>query len=376
MSGLVVVSLEAWDEVWRRNQYLVSGLLRSDPDLRVVFVEPAVDTPHALLSGGRLRRGRGLRPGPDVPGIGPGRLHLHEPTKWWPRRVDPGHEARWASGLLHAVRETGLREPVLWVNDTMGAELLDRCPWPVLYDITDDWLAADRPPAEHARLVRQEALLLERSTTVVACSPRLVETKGTGRRVELVPNGVDLAAYAGPTPRPPDLPDGPVAVYAGTVHRDRVDVELLARTAEALRGTGQLVLVGPALLGPDDTRRLDRAGVTSLGPRPAEAVPAYLVHADLLLVPHVVTAFTGSLDPIKRYEYAAARRPVVSTAVPGFTHGNAVVADRQSFPDAVLWALREPPPPPTIEDAVDWSDRVADMTRLLTLTREHRGSTP
>jgi glycosyltransferase involved in cell wall biosynthesis len=375
VTDLVVVSLEAWDDIWRRNQYLVAGLMRAEPGRRVLFVEPAVDTTHALLHEHRLRRGRGLRPGPEVAGADAGRLHLHEPTKPWPRRLDPGYADRWTTGVLEAVRRVGLTDPLLWVNDTMGAELLDRVAWPTLYDITDDWLAADRPPAEHARLVRQEGRLLASATTVVACSPRLVETKGADRPVELVPNGVDLAAYTRPAPRPADLPRGPVALYAGTIHPDRIDVELVERTAEALAGTGRVVLLGPVLVGADDERRLERAGVVLLGPRPANAVPAYLVHADLLLVPHVVTAFTESLDPIKRYEYAAARRPVVSTAVPGFTHGNAVVAERQSFPDAVLWALREPPEPPNLADAVDWSDRVGDLARILTLTRELGRST-
>ena len=40
MTDLVVVSLEAWDQVWRRNQHLVSRLLARDPSLRVLFVEP------------------------------------------------------------------------------------------------------------------------------------------------------------------------------------------------------------------------------------------------------------------------------------------------------------------------------------------------
>lgn len=368
MSDLVVVSLEAWDEVWRRNQHLVAGLLRRGSVDRALFVEPAVDTTHALRRDLRLRRGRGLRTGPPLRGVDPGRLHLLEPTKVLPRRFDAGYDDRWGTCVLDAVHELGLVDPILWVNDTMGAELLDRAPWPVLHDITDDWLAADRPPAERARLVRQEGLLLARATTVVACSPRLVETKGAARPVELVPNGVDVTAYESPSARPEDLPPGPVALYAGTVHPDRIDVDLVERTAAALGEDGTVVLVGPDLLAVEEQRRLDRAGTRRLGPRPADTIPAYLVHADLLIVPHVVTAFTESLDPIKRYEYAAARRPVVSTPVPGFTHGNAVVADPQSFPDAVLWALREPPPPPGVDDVIDWSDRVTAFADALERT--------
>ncbi len=44
-----------------------------------------------------------------------------------------------------------------------------------------------------------------------------------------------------------------------------------------------------------------------LGARPSADVPAYLQHADVLVVPHIVTPFTDSLDPIKLYEYAGCR---------------------------------------------------------------------
>ena len=42
---------------------------------------------------------------------------------------------------------------------------------------------------------------------------------------------------------------------------------------------------------------------------------AYLQHADVLVVPHLVNAFTDSLDPIKLYEYQAVDKPVISTPV-------------------------------------------------------------
>ena len=61
MTDLVVVSLEAWDGVWRRNQHLVSRLLAADPDLRVLFVEPPADPLHDLRRRSGVRRGLGLR---------------------------------------------------------------------------------------------------------------------------------------------------------------------------------------------------------------------------------------------------------------------------------------------------------------------------
>ena len=61
MTDLVVISLEAWDEVWRRNQHLIAGVLRHDPALRVLFVEPPADPTHDIRSRRHPRFARGRR---------------------------------------------------------------------------------------------------------------------------------------------------------------------------------------------------------------------------------------------------------------------------------------------------------------------------
>ena len=347
---LVVASLEAWDTVWRRNQHLVSRLLRDDPSLRVLFVEPPADPSHAVRRRARPHRGAGLRVGPALDGVEPGRLHLYQGTKALPRRVDPGADARLADQVVRAVDTLGFNDPLLWVNDPSAATLLARTGWRALYDVTDDWLHAGHTGREHERLVADEALLLRDAAHVVVCSPALLAAKSAGRDgrpLSLVPNAVDVDAYRTPGPRPADLPDGPVALYVGTVHRDRVDLDLCARTARALAGQASVVLVGPAPLEPADRRGLEEAGVRLLGPRDATHVPAYLTHADVLLVPHVVTPFTDSLDPIKLYEYRAADRPVVSTRVAGFRDSDdprVILADPEDFPETVAAAVKSPRP--------------------------------
>ena len=207
--------------------------------------------------------------------------------------------------------------PVLWVNDPAAAELLRQSGWPALYDITDDWLTADRSSRERERVVDDETYLLQHCQEVVVCSPRLLETKHA-RHVTLIPNAVDVDAYRAELPRPADLPSGPVVLYLGTLHRDRLDVELTAELARSLGNQARVVLVGPVALDHDDQALLSSAGALLLGPREHTTVPAYLTNADVLVVPHVVTPFTDSLDPIKVYEYLAAARPVVSTPVAGF----------------------------------------------------------
>jgi glycosyltransferase involved in cell wall biosynthesis len=270
----------------------------------------------------------------------------------------------------------------LWVNDPTGSLLVEATTWRSLYDVTDDWTLAARTPAETERVVAQERLLLGRCDEVVVCSPALAASKGASRSVTLVPNGVDSAAYRLPHDRPCDLPDGAVAVYVGTLHGDRLDVDLCVRTSEALDGIGKLVLVGPDALAAQERSRMEVAGVVTLGARPSEAVPAYVQHADVLVVPHVVTPFTDSLDPIKLYEYQAAGRPVVSTPVAGFRDVDddlVVIADAGSFALEVADALRNPRGP--AEAAAlqprgalsDWARRVDDV-ELVLLRLSSRGA--
>ena len=312
MTDLVVVSLEAWDDVWRRNQYLISGLLDTDPTLRVLFVEPPDDPLHTLRAGGRPRFGHRPQAVQD-------RLWTFRGAKALPRRIDPAADTRLANATRKAAQRLGMSAPLLWINDPAAVEIAQQTGWPTLYDMTDDWLAADRPAAERTRLNEGEQWLFAHARAVVACSPELVRRKSRYRDdITLIRNAVDVERYRRPTARPTDAPSGPYALYVGTLHRDRLDVELCLTVARTLRNQMTLVFVGPDALPARDSAALREAGAWVLGARESTTVPAYLQHADVLVVPHLVTAFTDSLDPLKLHEYQATGRPVVSTPVAGF----------------------------------------------------------
>lgn len=366
---VVLVSLEPWDDVWRRNQHLAAGLLRRYPGLRLLVVEPPEDPLHDVVRRARPRAGRGLRPGPRVDGVPAGRLWLLQQTKWLPRRADPRGDARRARAVRAAATRLGLHEPLLWANDPVAAELHDVTGWRTVYDVTDDWTSARRAAGEHARVVAQEARLLEAAREVTVCSPALARRKGAARPVTLVTNGVDVAAYRRARARPADLPTGTVALYAGTLHRDRLDVDLCVRTRSALGPEGHLVLVGPVALERADVERLRAAGVVLLGARPFTEVPAYLQHATALVVPHVVDGFTDSLDPIKLYEYRAAGRPVVATGVAGFRDAAdpaVTVADGDGFVAAVRRTLLGGPVPSApAGDVPTWERQVTLFAGVL-----------
>ena len=283
---LVVCSLEPWDEVWRRNQFFVDALLRRNPALRVLFVEPPADV---LFDVTQLRR-------PGLPRFrrlaADGRLTAFRPLKALPRRLGPPADALLLWQLRLAAGRIGFERPVLWINDVTYAPLIEQTGWPSLYDVTDDWLLAPLPPRELERLRRLDALALAHADEVVVCSPALTKSRGTTRPVTLVPNGVDVDHFRRSRPRPQDLPAAPTAVYVGSLHDARLDVELVAELADVLPQLN-VALVGPDSLGSESHSLLasrpnvssarcqtlrGRAGIPSARRRDHRPAPRHAVH--------------------------------------------------------------------------------------------------
>ena len=369
---LVVCSLEPWDEVWRRNQFLVDHLLQRNPRLRVLFVEPPIDVFHDLL----VQRRRPLAPrmrrlSPDS------RLKAFRPLKPIPRRLGGFADQALLLQVRLVARFANFARPVLWINDVTYAPLIERTRWPSLYDITDDWLLAPLTQQELARLRHLEALALSHADEVVVCSSALAESRGKVRRVSLVPNGVDVEHFRHPQPRPKDLPPGPTAVYVGSLHDARLDVELVGELADALPQLN-VVLVGPDTLGDESHRLLGRRpNVHLLGARPYENVPAYLQHADVLIVPHRISPFTESLDPIKAYECQAVGTPTLATPVAGFRdHPTAFrLAERGEFVARVAESMSSRSGTQCGEEPIGWSQRAEVFeTALLEARNRHRSS--
>jgi teichuronic acid biosynthesis glycosyltransferase TuaH len=372
-TSLVVCSLEPWGDVHRRMRILVDEIVGLEPSIEVLYVAPAVDVPHQLRHGDT----HGIV-GPRLERVHP-RMHVLRPRKWWPRSLGPFADRSLERQLLDALGQLGLQRPLLWINDASYAQFAVRTGWPSLYDITDDWLLAPLAARQRARLLSDERLLLERSDAVVVCSSDLERSRGANRTVELIPNGVDVDLFRTPRPRPASLPPAPVALYVGTLHEERIDIPLVIELARS-RPDLQVVLVGPNLLPADVTSRLEgMPTVRLLGAQPYDQIPAYLQHADVVVVPHLVNPFTESLDPIKAYECLAAGRPTIATPVAGFRGLGApvVVADRGHFVQATSEALAHAAPaglPTSFEDTPvpSWRDRAENMVSVMDRVRSER----
>ncbi|UZJ24968.1 glycosyltransferase [Rhodococcus antarcticus] len=342
---LVVLSLEPWDGVWRRNQHLVSQLLEQGLVERVTFVEPA-------------GRGRATRstPHPGVTALRP-RLRL-------PRRAGG---LRLVAAELRAGPLRGA--DLLWVNDAPLGRWVAGHGVRGFHDVTDDWRETVNTPRVRDRLVAAEDWLALAIPTVV-CSDVLAQRwhERYGVRAHVVPNGVDLDGFRHARRLVLDGP-GPHVGYVGTLHAERLDVPLVAELART-PGIGTVHLVGPDALDDASRAELDAAGVVRHGPVDHTEVPSWMTSLDVLVCPHLITPFTLSLDAIKAREYLAAGRPVVATPTSGFqslTDAGTSVVGRSAFAGAVVRAAAAPPAPAS-HIPTGWRDRALQLSAAVSRT--------
>lgn len=302
----IVVAQERWNEVERRNQLLVRALARRHPRSRFLFSEIPF-RPRQVL---RWRMPQ---------------LRAVAPNVWSTRPIRPLPGSLLASlsdkaeawQIRRAARSLGIEHPLLWTQDPRSATLVDRLGADrIVYDLTDDWAAFETEPARRITVQQRIESLGAKAELVLACSRDLERSaRSWSGDVRYLPNAVEAPALVPAVPAHLERLPRPRIGYVGTLHSSRLDIALLTRLAE-LRPAWSFVLLGPnELSSADSARLLAPANVHHLGVRPHSQVPGYLAALDVCLLPHLVTQFTKSLDPLKLYEYLAAGRPVVATPV-------------------------------------------------------------
>ena len=322
---IIFVSLENWDDVWRRNQFLCAAYARRYPDAKIMFV----GLPRDLSGLARRGRFREMRGSADWSPPGLPNITVTVPPKLLPNALTAGrrvNEALMRSHVQKAAERLGVQSPLLWLNPHSAVHMAGHMgEQAVIYDITDDWISPTQDASVAALIQAQDAALCARADAVIVCSEKLFEMKRSlAHRLVLIPNGVEAGHYASVLNKSLPLPaetaqwPHPVFGYTGTLHPDRVDVPLIEKFARGL-GSGTVALIGPNHLTPEDMARLALVpNVRLIGPQPYERLPEFMRSFDVCITPHRVTAFTESLNPIKLWEYLAAGKPIVSTNVAGF----------------------------------------------------------
>ncbi len=353
MHDLIFVSMENWDDIWRRNQFLCVGLARRDRTRQILFVGLPRDYTHGIRTADfRCFTQPASWKVADDPNI----TVIH-PAKLFPNTYAPGrklNDALFRRQVKKAARSLGLQRPLLWLNPHSAVHMVGKMDESaVIYDVTDDWTALTQEPWLAALIREQDRALCQLADAVIVCSEHLRQLKESlTDSLHLVPNGVDAAHYESVDdpgqPLPPEATGWrrPVLGYTGSIHPDRVNLGLVEKLARRLP-SATIVLVGPLMIDADARRKLEALGnVVLTGPKPYAQIPDYMRAFDVCITPHLVTAFTESLNPIKLWEYLAAGKPILSTPVAGFRDYPELIYladDAEDFARGLDHALAESP---------------------------------
>ena len=349
---LVFVSLELWDDIWRRNQFICAELVARYPDMRILFVGP----PRNVSNGIRRGRFHELRQNATYSAPGFPNITITHPLKLFPNSIQAGRAANERMFRRHVrvvAASLGMERPVLWLNPHSAVHMVGQMDESaVIYDITDDWTALTQSPRLTRLIRRQDEQLCRSADAVIVCSERLYDLKRSlipTERIHLIPNGVHVEHYGGVLDKSAAIMPiarewrRPVMGYTGTIHPDRVDVQLIRQLA-GVPGVGSVVLVGPNHLRQPDLETLRLPNVFMPGQVPYDQIPDVMRAFDVCIVPHKVTPFTESLNPIKLWEYLAAGKPIVSPDIAGFRdfpHLVSVARANDQFISACMAALNE-----------------------------------
>jgi len=388
---ILFVAMEDWDEVWRRDQCVTAEFARRAPGRKIIYEGLSIDVSHGLRKLSLRPLWRALwRSGAPVSPPGLPNVFLFNPVKWLPSSFPLGQRFnRWVERrqLRRCARRLGLRRPILWLNPHYALHMVGRMGESlVVYDITDDWTQIKQAAWVQRQTVAEDAELCRRADVLIVVSERLCQLKsGYCPDLHVIPNGVYLERYRA-------IADGrlaphpaaaawrhPVLAYTGTIHEERVDLALVEEIAEAFP-EATIALVGPSLLSARAQRRLEtHANILLTGPFPFEELPRLMRAFDVCIVPHVISAFTDSLDPLKLYEYLASGLPIVSTPVAGFRDYPSAVRLGQTareFCAAIREALAEPHSQrvrrQTLARAHTWEARMDAIETALEVTQANR----
>jgi glycosyltransferase involved in cell wall biosynthesis len=380
---ILFFSLEDWNEIWRRNQFICAELCRRHPDLSVLWVGQTVDLSYAIVRGDFVELGQPqLTPHivPDLP-----QIHTIKPVKLLPNKIGKGlNRYLYGSAIKAAIVKSHWHEQEfdMWVNDQQAANLLPLANVrKVIYDITDDW--TELPQSERSRntVIENDRNMLTHADHVIVCSQKLFETKRSKcKSLSLIPNGVDDWRYHPDVltqleAEPPADIRGlskPIVGYTGTLHSARLDLQLIAACANKLPQCS-FVFVGPNSLTAEEIASIQRPNVHILGAKAYADLPKYIAAFDACMTPHLVTPFTDSLDPLKLYEYMSTGKPAISTPCAGFRdlrelvaiastadefcaaiHKEIDEADHTKARERIAWARQH-----------SWAARVSEIEKIL-----------
>jgi len=369
---IVCVAPQRWESLLRRRQQIMSRL--SLHNNRIIYVSVCLERWRDNI----MSRLSWLMAYP--PEVVERQPHVYEFSLFniLPNRLAPYGLASWANNVLikpalkYLAQQFDISRPILWFTfPALPGACRQLEPRLIVYDCSDRWPEC---------FWKDERILLKQANVVFATAHSLLEDKrGLNPNVHLVPNAVDVEIYRRAllpeTSIPSDVANLPKPIIGlmGAIN-DKVDVSLLEKLAQA-HSDWSVVLVGPIFSSEVPIQILERlSNLHMLGYRKPTELPGYLKAFDVALIAYVLDERTAAIDPLKLYEYLAAGKPVVATALPELSRFRRVVRVASGVGDFICQveqALLEEDVAGMVQQRLEavkehtWNQRVATMARLI-----------
>ncbi len=275
-----------------------------------------------------------------------------------------------------------LKPVILWLNpphpfSEMLLDLYGDRSSIIVAELDDDHLAYyEEGTPKHDERMRVYRKVIARSDCVFTGAKTLADRwKEFNPDACHIPNAVDLTEYDNDHPCPQEIASlrRPVATFMGNM-LSRMHCDLMEDVCRMLPE------VSFAFVGPPRSeiyRRLAHyENVHFLGACPRPDVPSYLVHSDVLFMPHTVNHLTDGMDPQKLYEYLASGRPIVTTGVAGtekFADVLKIADTAEEFARGIVQAIDADTPEKQAArrkavEAHTWDERVKGMFEFISRT--------
>ena len=180
----------------------------------------------------------------------------------------------------------------------------------VIYDCMDYHAGFSTNSPE---MIEEETRLLERADLVVTTSAPLSEIVEETAPNLLIRNAGEIDYFSESPEIPAYASKLPVAGYLGAI-ADWFDIELLVACARRFPGW-EFMLVG-STDHCDTTEARKLSNISFVGEVPYAEAAAWVHSFDVAMIPFRLTELTRCTNPVKVYEYLAAGKPVVATALP------------------------------------------------------------
>ncbi|MDQ0202597.1 glycosyltransferase [Pectinatus haikarae] len=225
--------------------------------------------------------------------------------------------------INHTAQKLNFTNIILWTYNPLTSYLIDNIKnGKSIYHCVDEISAQPSMPKQTI----QEAeinLLKKVDITFVTTLSLLKEKQQYSKNCFYYPNVADFnhfnTAYTSKFEIPPDLPTDKKNIgFIGAISGYKQNFVLIASLAEQ-RPQYNIILIGKIGEGDPHTNAsiLEQyPNIFLLGAKNYLELPQYLSFFDVCMLPCCINTYTKYMFPMKFFEYLAAAKPVVSTAIP------------------------------------------------------------